>query len=186
VDVSGLGAPLTAADVDTHGHASFKTPWIATLGTRVRVTRRLTLDGQLQRLGWSEFRSIDISYPGVTSVVPQNYRDTTSAAFGADYEVSRALTLRAGAQWDPTPTPDVGRTLRVPDSDRWLFSTGGEMKLGAHLTAEAALEYVDFQGSRINSSAVFYPGTPAQTTADYAADVTGNAVVVSGGLRWRF
>ena len=181
--VGGLLGPLAAGNVDTPADASFTTPWIATFAGRYNVTQKLTLDLQVQRFGWSEFSSINVTGPGVTSVFPENYHDTTSVAFGFDYQPLPVpvVTLRAGAQWDPTPTPDVGRELRVPDSDRWLISTGGEMTLGPHLTVEGAIEYVDFQGSHVNSSAVFYAGTPAETVADYSADVTANAVVVSVG-----
>jgi long-chain fatty acid transport protein len=186
VTVAGLGGPLAGADTTTHGKANFKTPWTATLGGRFKVNDRLTLDAQVQRIGWSEFSAINISYPGVAQVLPQNYHDTTTAAFGADYKVTPRLTLRAGAQWDPTPTPDHGRTVRVPDSDRWLFAGGGSYQVSKHLTLEGAVEYVDFLGSKVNSAAVFYGGTPAQTTADYFADVSGSAVVISGGMHWRF
>lgn len=184
--VTGLLGPLAAGNVDTGAQASFTTPWIATFGGRFHVNDQLILNAQVQRFGWSEFRSINVNGPGVSTVFPQNYGDTTTAAFGLDYVMGPPLTVRVGAQWDPTPTPDVGRTLRVPDSDRWLISAGGELTTGQHLTVEGAIEYVDFQGSRVNSSAVFYAGTPAETTADYSADVTANAVVISAGARWRF
>jgi long-chain fatty acid transport protein len=186
VAVSGLLGPLAGANVSTHGKANFKTPWTATLGGRFKLTDRLTLDAQVQRIGWSEFSAINISFAGQNQALPQNYHDTTSAAFGADYAVTPRLTLRAGAQWDPTPTPDTGRTVRVPDSDRWLFAGGGSYKVNKHLTLEGAVEYVDFMGSQVNSTAVFYAGSPAQTTASYLADVSGSAVVISGGMHWRF
>jgi long-chain fatty acid transport protein len=184
--LTGLVGPLAGANFVTHADATFSTPWILTFSMRAKVTDKLTLDGQLQRLGWSEFRSIDVNLPFGVDVIPQNYQDVTSAALGVDYAPNPIVTVRAGLQWDPTPTPEVGRTLRVPDSNRWLFSAGGEMKLPANLTVEGAIEYVDFLGSHIDNTDVFYPGTPAQTLAQNSADITANAVVISGGVRWRF
>jgi long-chain fatty acid transport protein len=186
VAVSGLNGYLAGADVSTHGKANFKTPWTATLAGRFKVNDRLTLDAQVQRIGWSEFSSINISYPGTTQIMPQNYHDTTSAAVGADVKVTPRLTLRAGTQWDPTPTPDNGRTVRVPDSDRWIFAGGGSYEVSKHMTLEGAVEYVDFMGSHVNSTATFYGGTPLQTEVSYFAEDSGSAVVVSGGMRWRF
>jgi len=184
--VGGLLGPLAPGNTDTHAEASFTTPWIATAGVRYHLTKALTANGQVQRLGWSEFHSIGVVGAGVSTVIPENYQDTTTWAFGFDYSQDPAVTMRIGAQWDPTPTPDIGRELRVPDSDRWLISAGGELAVSTHLTVEGAIEYVDFSGSRVNSSAVFFPGTQAETVADYSADVTANAVLISGGARWRF
>jgi long-chain fatty acid transport protein len=185
--VDGLLGPLAAGNTDTHAEASFTTPWIATFAGRFNATPQLTLNVQVQRFGWSEFHAITVTGPGVSTVIPENYQDTTSVAFGFDYAiVPHIITVRAGAQHDPTPTPDVGRELRVPDSDRWLISGGAELTAGKQLTVEGAIEYVDFQGSHIDSSATFFPGTAAQTVADYSGLVTANAVVVSGGVRWRF
>jgi len=184
--VSGLGGPLAAANMSTHGTAKFTTPWIATIGARYPLTDKLTLNAQVQRSGWSEFKDITINLAGGAEVIPQNYKDTTSVAFGGDYALTPAVTLRAGAQFDPTPTPDVGRTVRVPDSNRWLINAGGELHLNSHLTLEGAVEYVDFRGSRVNSQTAFYQGTAAESVADYSADASANAVVVSGGARWRF
>jgi long-chain fatty acid transport protein len=107
-------------------------------------------------------------------------------AFGADYSPYPILTFRGGVQWNPTPTPDIGRTLRVPDGDRWYFTAGADLTVGEHLTVEGALEYIKVNDSRVNSQAVFFAGTPAETVANYLADVNGNVFVISGGARWKF
>ena len=45
-------------------------------------------------------------------------------AVGAAYKWDRNLTLRAGYQYDPTPTDDSARDTRVPDSDRNWITAG--------------------------------------------------------------
>jgi long-chain fatty acid transport protein len=186
VTIGGLLGPLAAANANTQGSARITTPWFASIGGRYRVTSALTLDGQIQRVGWSEFRDIRIEFPGVSQAIPQDFHDITSAAFGLDYAVNPRAVVRAGVQWDPTPTPDIGRSLRLPDGDRWLFGIGGELGMGANFTLEGALEYADFLGSQVNNRPVFFEGTPAQTVAHYVADSNGRATVVSIGARWRF
>jgi long-chain fatty acid transport protein len=186
VSLSGLVGPLAGANANTFGSARFTTPWIATIGARYRVRPDLTLDAQVQHFGWSEFKDLRVEFPGVIQSIPQDFRDTTTAAVGLDYVPCPRGTVRAGVQWDPTPTPDNGRSLRLPDSDRWLFALGGEYGLGAHFTLEGAVEYVDFQGAQVNNQPVFFQGTPAQTSAHYLAQSTGHAAVVSIGGRWRF
>ena len=108
VFVGGLLGPLAAGNVNVPGTASFATPWIATIGARYRLTDRLTLNAQAQRYGWSRFRNIEVTTGGVTQVLPQGYKDTTSGAVGADFAVNDRLTLRAGV-----PAKSVVRWLAL-------------------------------------------------------------------------
>jgi long-chain fatty acid transport protein len=186
VTVSGLLGPLAAANTSGPASASFTTPWIATAGLRYGLTDRLTLDAQIQRMGWSEFDAITVNTGPSTQVLAQNYKDTTSGGVGADFKVSEALTLRAGVQYDPTPTPDAERTARVPDGDRWLYGVGATAQVTPRMKLDAALAYIDFKNSDVNHDAVFYAGTPAATTALLRGDVQGTGYIMSVGLRTAF
>jgi long-chain fatty acid transport protein len=186
VTVSGLLGPLAAANTAGPASASFTTPWIATAGLRYGLTDRLTLDAQIQRMGWSEFDAITVNAGATAQALPQNYKDTTSGGVGADYKVSEALTLRAGVQYDPTPTPDAERSARVPDGDRWLYGVGATAQVTPRMKLEGALAYIDFKDSTVNNDATFYAGTPAATTALLRGNVQGQGYVMSVGLRTTF
>lgn len=186
VSVSGLLGPLAVGNMDVSGKANFTTPWIATFGARYQVTDKLALDGQVQRIGWSEFDSIDVTTPAGVEVIPQGYRDVTSGGVGLDYAVNPALTLRAGVQYDPTPTPDVGRTARVPDGDRWLYGVGASAQVAPATTIDAAFAYIDFKDGRVNRTDVFYAGTPAAVTTNLQGEVGGQGYVLSLGVRRSF
>ena len=43
------------------GAASFTTPWYASFSARYAVTDRLTLNAQVNRIGWSEFDAIRVT-----------------------------------------------------------------------------------------------------------------------------
>jgi long-chain fatty acid transport protein len=184
--VGGLLGPLAAGNVDASGSANFTTPWIATLGARWQVTDRLTLDAQAQRFGWSEFDAIRVSTTAGTQAIAQNYRDTTSGGVGADFAVNPKLTLRAGVQYDPTPTPSSLRTARVPDGNRWLFGLGATGQATRNLKIDVAAAYIDFQDSTVNHDTTFYAGTPAATTTQLRGSVKGEGYVLSVGLRSGF
>jgi long-chain fatty acid transport protein len=186
VFVGGLLGPLAAGNVDAGGSASFTTPWIATFGARYRVNDQLTLDAQVQRLGWSEFGAIQVTTAAGTQALAQDYRDTTSGGVGLDYAVNPRLTLRAGVQYDPTPTPDVGRTARVPDGDRWLYGVGATGQITEALKVDVAFAYIDFANSTVNHDSTFYAGTPAATSTALQGQVEGKGYVLSVGLRSRF
>jgi long-chain fatty acid transport protein len=186
VIVSGLLGPLAAANLDVPGKAKFRTPWIAAVGARYRLTDKLTLNAQVQRIGWSGFKNIEVVTAAGGQLIPENYRDVTSGGVGLDYEVSPALTLRAGAQYDPTPTPGAGRSARVPDGNRWLIGAGASARITPAMTFDAAFAYIDFQSSQINRQDLFYAGTPAAVTTNLNGRVEGRGLLLSLGLRSSF
>ncbi len=181
--LQGTGADIA---INSKASASFRTPWIATIGGRWRATDRLAVSAQVQHFGWSDFDTINVGYGTVSTVVPQSYRDTTSVGVGADFDVTRRWTVRAGVQYDPTPTPDVGRSVRVPDSDRFLFTAGTTVRPSAHLALDLSAGYIDFEGAHVNSRADAFAGTLAYTPVNMQGDVSGEGVVLSAGARLSF
>jgi long-chain fatty acid transport protein len=186
VAVSGLLGPLAAENSTLAGTANFATPWIVVVGGRYRIDPRLTLDAQVQRVGWSEFKTINVTTLAGVTAIPQNYHDTTTGAVGLDYDVTHAWTMRAGVAYDPTPTPDDGRSARVPDGNRWMFSLGTTVRPARNIAIDGALSYVHLQRSPLDSDATAYAGTPVATPISYEGEVSGHAVIVSSGVTFKF
>ena len=184
--LSGLMGPLAGANFSAPAQTTFNTPWMAVIAARYQLTPQWTLNGQVQRLGWSEYDAVRVTIGGATSEIAQNFEDTTTFAVGADYAASPTLTLRGGVQFEPTPSPDELREPGVADSDRWTVALGGSMAVAPSLTLDAALGYVAFQGSRVYENAVFYPGSGADTTVQMRGRHDGSMTVLSAGLRWKF
>ena len=184
--VGGLLGPLAAGNGQIAGQASFTTPWIATAGARYRLTDQLTLDAQVQRLGWSKFDAIRIRTAAGAQSLAQDYKDVTSGALGADFTVSDRLTLRAGVAFDPTPTPGAQRTARVPDGDRWLYTAGATGKLSDRTQVDAALAYIDFTDSDVHHDTTFFGGTPAAVNTALRGQVEAKGYVMSLGVRTTF
>lgn len=183
VKVSGLLAPIPAASNFTvDGQAKITLPWIANLGARWAMNDQWTLNGSVSRVGWSEFDAIRVSFVGGGSTSPQDYKDVTTYAAGVDYQASPRLTLRAGVQYDPTPTPEIGRTARVPDGDRMMYATGATWAATETLQLDAAISYIAFDKSQINRTDV----TATSSTVRLRGDVEGSAVVLSAGARFSF
>ncbi len=101
-----------------------------------------------------------------------------------DYVVNDKLTLRGGVQYDPTPTPDVGRTARVPDGDRMLYAVGSTWQATDSIQWDAAVSYISFDDTKINRTETIYAGTAAATNLNLQGDVGGSAVIISTGVRW--
>jgi long-chain fatty acid transport protein len=186
VTIAGLLGPLAPFNGTLPGVARFSTPWIVVVGGRYALDSRWTLNAQVQRVGWSVFDAIRITTPAGLTAIPQGYHDTTTGAVGVDYAVNPKLTVRAGVAYDPTPTPDEGRSARVPDGNRWLFTVGATAHPRPRLELDVALAYVDLQASRVSGDATAFAGTPAVTPISYEAEATGNAFIISMGTKLRF
>ena len=186
ITIAGLLGPLAGSNVATTGTASFNTPWFATASVRYAVTDQLTLNAQVNRIGWSEFDAIRVAYGTGGDTIVQDYKDVTTGAVGFDYVASDRLTVRGGVGYDPTPTQDTERTARIPDADRWLFSAGASVKATDAMTVDMGLTYIAFSDSEILSDRTFYPATPAATTSRLRGTAEGGGVVASAGIRYAF
>jgi long-chain fatty acid transport protein len=186
VVTTGLLGPLAASNTTVRATATFRTPWQAMAGVRFRATDRLTLNGQVVRIGWSKFDAIRLGAP-LDTEIPENYRSTWSYAAGVDYALTPALTLRAGVQRDQTPTRDGERDARVPDSDRWTFAVGGSYAVSPRFTIDAGASYVDFANASIDRQTAAYAGTAVQTPILVSGVVEGaRAIVLGVGGRMSF
>jgi long-chain fatty acid transport protein len=186
VAVTGLLPPLDTVNFSTAGTARFTTPWMAVVGARFRATPQLTLNGQVQRFGWSEYDAIRIAFPGGGDTIRQDYDDTTSAAVGADYAVNSRWTVRGGFQFDQTPTPRHLREPGVPDSDSKLYALGASLRLRPNVTVDGGVGYRKHKGAPIYEDSLVYAGTPAATMTNVRGRVSGHDKTASVGLRWKF
>lgn len=183
---SGLLGPLAVGNIDAAGDASFTTPWIASAGVRYDVNERWTLNAQVNRIGWSEFDAIRVTYPGGGQTTVQAYDDVTTGAVGVDYRATDKVTLRAGVAYDPTPTPDTLRTARIPDANRWLYSAGASVEVRPNVTLDAAVTYIAMEETDLFDDRIIYPGTGADTLSSLRGVAEGQGLVASVGARWRF
>ena len=184
VNISGLTGALAAANVSADGTAKFTTPWYATLSARYAVNDRLTLNAQVNQIGWSKFDAIRVNY-GATgaSTIVQDYDDVTTGAVGFDYKIDPTMTFRAGVGYDPTPTPDDHRTARIPDGDRWLYAAGLSKTMGS-MTFDGAVTYIDIDTAAINDTRDVYGN--GLVISNLRGEAKGNGVGFSLGATWNF
>jgi long-chain fatty acid transport protein len=186
VSVSGLYTPLAAENGVLRSQSKFDTPWIATIGARWSFAPSWTLDGQVQRFGWSVFNAITVIDLAGATAEPEDYRDTTNAAIGLEYEVTPTWTVRTGAQYDETPTVDDVRSARVPDGNRWLFGVGTTFKPRRWMAVDVSAGYLDVQKSSIDRNATAYAGTLAVTPITVTGETSNSDVILSSGFHLYF
>jgi len=184
VNISGLTGLLAAANTSSDGVATFNTPWYATLAARYAVNDKLTLNAQVNQIGWSEFDAIRVTYGATgSSTIVQDYDDVTTGSVGFDYKIDPTMTVRAGIGYDPTPTPDDHRTARIPDGDRWLYAAGLSKTVG-NITFDGAVTYIDIDKATINDTRDLYGN--GLVISNLRGEATGHGVGFSMGATWAF
>ncbi len=181
--VQDMKGALAARSFATDGNATFNTPWFVSASVRYAATAKLTLNAQINRIGWSEFDAINVDFTGGTDVIHQNYEDVTTGAIGLDYAYSDKTTFRAGIGYDPTPTTDALRTARIPDSDRMLYSVGMSTQVIEGVEFDAGLTYIDMDKAVMNDDRALLQGA---VISNLRGELEGSALAFSLGTRIKF
>lgn len=167
--------------------ADLRLPAMLSAGVSHRMTDRFTLLGDVTYYEWSTFDALKVynaSTGALKEDTAQNYQDTLSFGLGFDYAYSDALTFRAGAQYDPTPTRNGFRTSRTPDSDRLWVSGGLSVRLTDNVVLDAALSYVHAAPATLGLRRSATAG--GTTTAIVQADIDSSTTIAAIGLRCDF
>ncbi len=140
------GSPLAGQPLAQEASADL--PATISAGLIQDISPDFRLMGEFQYQLWSSFDSIDVSIATPAGLVDiadvQNYENAFFIAVGGEYDVTNALTLRAGAAWDETPTINgiTGRTPRVPDEDRIWLSLGATYDVTEHMSIDLGYSYL--------------------------------------------
>jgi long-chain fatty acid transport protein len=114
------------------GEARFDLPEVASFGVIQSITEDVRVMAEVEWTGWSAYDRVLITDKATGAVVqddPQNYDDSLMFSFGAEYDWSDRLAVRAGVGFDETPTSDAFRTVRTPDSNRYWLSAGASYEI---------------------------------------------------------
>ncbi|MEM6811406.1 MAG: porin [Pseudomonadota bacterium] len=182
ISVSGLAAN----NFSESGKADLDLPNIATLGVAHDVSDRFRIMGQVTWFGWSSFDEIDgetDSGNNDPDPVVQNYANTYAFAIGAEYDLNPKWTVRAGYQFDETPTNDEFRTSRTPDGDRNWFSGGATYKLNDRMSFDFAATYIDIADESINLQRNNVGGVNRVTVQ---GDTDGYVGIVAAAINYKF
>jgi long-chain fatty acid transport protein len=134
--MGAIGLPDTAAFPYSRARAT------STASTRITLpdsldlavawlpTRKLTLEFDATRTGWSSFKQLEIHFDSPqfsafnNQPEPRNWEDAWSYKFGGQYALTDRVDLRAGYSFDQTPVPDATVDPLLPDADRHSFAFG--------------------------------------------------------------
>ncbi|WP_018994098.1 OmpP1/FadL family transporter [Thioalkalivibrio sp. ALgr1] len=176
----------TGADTNTmSAQAELKLPDIASVALSHEFDARWTGLVQYTWFRWSNFDEIDVRGSGGGSIqtLDQNYRDSYAIALGAEYQANPQWTLRAGIQYDRTPTRDGFRSTRTPDGDRTWYTVGASYRASDRFSFDFGYAYIDVGSESIELESEF---ANVGVTTETRGRTRGDVHVLSAGLRYRF
>ena len=175
------GAP--GANTNIAGQAGLHLPDIATLSLAHDVNESLTLLGSATWFGWNSFEDIQVRTGAGTLLTPviQNYQSTYAFSAGFDYKLDDQWTVRAGYQFDETPTTDEYRTTRTPDGDRHWFTAGATYNLNDQWSFDVSGAYIDIAEEDINITRNI-----AANPSQVSADTDGYVAILGAAVNYKF
>ena len=183
--ISGVAAPLTAANGEFAATAPLDLPDIVTVSMMHRLTPQLRAMITGKWYNWSKFKGIAVTSATGTTNKELDYRDSYSVSVGGEYDVSPALTLRAGTMFDRTPTNPQYLTTRVPDGDRVWLTGGATWNMSEMMALNLSYAHTFVEKANIIRPDSYFPA-PATVTATTLAQTSGNADQVAASLTVRF
>lgn len=181
--ISGALGGLSGTTSRVDGSAELDLPTIASIGVSQKINPALTVLGSATWHKWSSFDDIPVKTPTALSITEQGYEDTWSFSVGARYDVNDKLQLKAGFQYDPTPTVDEFRSTRIPDGDRKWYAAGLTYAVNERLSFDISGVYVDVSKARVDLTDI---SPVAGTRSRTVGDTSGHVGILSTGLRYKF
>lgn len=134
--------------------APLTTPSVTTVSVQYDISPAFRMMLDYQGTDWHSLQAVRIyrNGGGVLGNEPFNWKDTDFWSLGGEFDLSPALTLRAGVARDESPTNDTFRTPRLPDNNRRLYSLGMTWNVSEALSVDAAYTRVTIDNPTVNAT----------------------------------
>jgi long-chain fatty acid transport protein len=122
--------PFLATIHDQRVTTSLTQPDTLAFGLASRPIPRLVIDLDLIWNDWKKVRAIAIDFPDdptgtLSSTQPKNWNNTVNVHVGGELTLGEKWRVRAGALYDPSPSPAQTLTPETPDANRLNLAVGG-------------------------------------------------------------
>lgn len=158
--ISGTPAPVAPAiDGKYDAELDITMPESVDTSFSFQATDALALYAGATFTRWSRLEGIEVENSGVNAMFQSSFgtiteelewEDTWSFAVGGAYQLNPKWVIRAGYAFDESPTNDQHRTVRIPVSDRDIFTLGAGWNVSDDLTLDAAYAYIDEEKGEVN------------------------------------
>ena len=183
--IAAIGAGLNST-------VDLRLPDIVTLSLKQAITNGFRVYGTVEYTQWSKFKELRIvseatgvtvlgvKTPGQTvGVIDASWKDGWFYSVGADFDVTRQLTLRTGLAYEKSPVPDAQhRILGIPDADRIWASVGATYNLSESIGIDFGYSHVFVKSAQVDRFNV-------SNTVRIVADLDAKADIFSLALKMK-
>ena len=109
---------------------------------------KLSLGADVVNMGWDSFQDLPIileGYPLLSSVRPEDFKDTFTYRVGAEYKASPTWAFQLGWLFDESPMPTYIVSPLLPDADRTGISVGASYKLSDKISVAVGFLHLMFE-----------------------------------------
>ncbi|MGL5007922.1 MAG: outer membrane protein transport protein [Plesiomonas sp.] len=127
-------------------------PATAELAAVHNINAQWAIHSSINWTQWSKFDSLVANIDGIgrDTVKTENWRDTYRLAVGTTWKMDQQMTWRAGIAYDRAAVSNTNRTLSIPETDRYWFSTGVGYAVTPAMTVDVGLTYIASKKAHIS------------------------------------
>lgn len=180
------------------GHARTRVtlPPYTALSFYHRLKPTVALMGSIIYTQWNTFKTLNLqNVAGVVAApapdflapsktisisLPEHYRNTWNITFGANYNATDKIMLRAGVGFDETPVTNKYRNVQLPDNNRYVIALGTHYQASKTVGLDLGWTHFFFAQAKVNPP----PQVTAGQTVTTNGHVTGGADVIGGQIVW--
>ena len=143
-DSSFSGAQVMGMNSSSDFSTSMEFPTIIGFGYGIELSDTVRVEADVEWIEFSRYDSLSLDAgnnnplvnspaspnPRAPAVIPQNWKDTWTIGFGADWKATESLTLRAGYIFLQSPVPEETLAPTLPDADQHVFTLGAGLRHG--------------------------------------------------------
>lgn len=124
---SNVPTSLQGTFFDQNGSTSITLPDTLSMGVASHPIDNLLVSFEADYYAWAVFKSIDIAFPQTPALnqsEAKNFHNRFNYHLGGEYTINENFKVRAGAMYDPSPSPPSTLGPDVPDSNRVNLAAG--------------------------------------------------------------
>lgn len=171
-------------------HTQLPLPTTVTWGVAFRPDTRWTLSAELQWIGWSAYKELNVSFnekelgiDDINSV--KNYHNSISGRFGFECRALDWLTARGGIYFDESPVDSNYLNPETPSMTKIAYSAGLSFRLARCAALDVAYCFVSSADPERTGSYPVY-GYQGGLQSVFARNYNLHAHVLSFGMRFNF